>query len=147
MIQKEVKMELRKVDLPRPFTFESNYISLEVFLQPASEYFDASAQKFVKVPDSEVRIRFKGTKWNTQNSQMLKMVMESNEFTRGIITIDKEDPTGVWRELGYLKVKQVPVVSGVDMIHPVFDAELLKAMKGIAPTEEKTPVEPIRKVS
>jgi hypothetical protein len=121
-------------------TFESpRDVGLIVFLKPKDGVRDPITGFFESVPDSEMRIVFKGGKWRTDNKELMLLLMANSEYKRKF-TIDSEDPTGLWRAYGAIEVEMRPVIARAHIIAP--DANDIKDLNPKKVPEGK--VEPIR---
>ena len=154
--------EYRKADMPVAATFvcPDKYAKMKVSLMPALEKADATGRRIVRQrasdgTDTSVKLQFQNAAIEIRNYALLNLMLKSPSFNRRPVgfTIDKTDPTGFWRSIGWIKEK---VVKASDM---VFDgtqtgeftlpkkADLKKAVKDYSKRKDEegneVPVEPL----
>lgn len=139
--QKKEIVNLQKKDMPKVATFESEYHKLRVILEPKKGIKDEDTKQWEEVANTAVRLRFEDGKCRIENKRLLKMVMSCGAYQRGLFTIDREDPTGFWRELNAIQVKTVPVVIQTEITTPNFDDLDLEKL---TPLKQGDNLEPIR---
>jgi len=138
----EITFDLSAEDLAVAATFESRYTQLEVILVNA-KHTNLGDGHFEKIEGTEVKIRFKGGKWRTRNTNLVRMLMATTVYPADVYA-DPEDETGFWRQLGMVEVETVPVVKRVNVKFPHFDELNFKVLK--LPEEDET-VQPIAKIA
>jgi hypothetical protein len=106
-----------KSDLKKAATFISTPDAqyLKVVIKPMESKADPTGKREVSVPDSSVRVEFKSCRFRTFSSAIMMAMLKHRAFgksTKGF-SIDPKDPTGLWRELDVIKVKEVKTVVSV----------------------------------
>jgi len=129
---------LNDANLPKPATFvclmkdrKGGILptgGLEIVLVPAKEVFDETQRQVVKVADTGCRIKFRGGYLEVRNKSILDLIMHSNAYERGDVQINKEDPTGFWRDCGAVEEIQVPTFKASGSTNPGYDTLNLKAV-------------------
>lgn len=142
---KDEQIDLIEPSLPVAATFESDNIGLRLYLVPSQSVVDPASGNHEKLDNTEVRIRFRGGKWRTRNFNMMKLLMDSSAYKRGLVRIDPEDPTGFWRAQGFVKTKMVPVIEEVKVLHPSADEINLEKLENNL-KDHKDKIAPISKV-
>lgn len=138
-----IPKEYQKNDLPVAATFISNYAQHEVCLVPSQGKKDENTGVYEKVEGIGLKIRFHGFRIQITNKKMMQLLMETNDYRRGIIRPDPEDPTGFWRQTGLVEIVPLPVAFEGKMGQPSFDTVDFKKLK--VPAEDEK-IEPIRQV-
>jgi len=146
--------DLTKADMPKAATFicvggrasddrPSEMVALEIWVVPKQERLNEVTKMYEPVPNTAVRIKFKGGHRSIQNRRLLKMLMESKPYRDGDVQINPEDPTGFWREQGAIQEKTVSVYEPTGIKQPTFAEVDLKKVK---PVTEETKPNPLAKV-
>lgn len=136
---------LREKDLPRAATFESHLLELQVNLVCAKGVLDPNTGIYEKVPNSELKVKFKGGKLLVVNSNVLNFLMGSTAYRCGDIYPDKEDPTGLWQELGVIETEKVTVVKNMNVVQPKYGDYDFKNVKEPSEKENREPLAELKR--
>jgi len=146
MWERRLPKEYQKHDLPAGASFvvsNENTKVLRLLLKAADEVYDKALKRDVIVPNSAVRVTFKGGTFTTHNSKMRDLLLNHHAFGlsgKEGFNIDITDPTGYWRASGVLTTGTqetvVAVASGADLKKLDNDAAV-KRFKEIADKKEE----------
>ncbi len=125
-------------DMPVAANFECSDLGLTMFIRPKEEEVLVSGQSR-HIPGTGFKIKFKGGHLTVQNKALLQVVMESNEFKRGMIFPDRTDDTGFWRANGVIKTQVRTVEVAESTTQPTFE--------GLKFAKAEEPAKPIDQVA
>lgn len=109
-IMEHIPEKYKKADLPKGACFESEDIGLQIDLIPSQSRRDpvTGVEEKIESPDFPLRLKLKGGKLQVVNKAVLKLVMECPAYQCGQLRIDREDPTGFWRDTGMVEFEVKP---------------------------------------
>lgn len=110
------------VDLPKAATFISNdALELKLLLRQTQtkEVREGENTRIERIPESTLWVQFRGGRLVVENGNVLAMLLNHKKLgasSKGF-NIDPSDPTGLWREMGLIEIKQIAttVAYGKDM--------------------------------
>ena len=125
-------------NMPMAATFQSEHLALHVRLVPTKGHVDEASK--MPVPDfdkdSPVYLDFVGGYFNTDNKELMVLLMNSQGFQSNLFGINQEDPSGLWRALGYIKVRMRPVIETEMGLRPTAEDVLANLKNVKKPAEE-----------
>lgn len=106
-----IPKKYEKADLPKAACFESEDIGLQIDLIPSQSRRDpvTGVEEKIESPDFPLRLKLKGGKLQVTNTDVLKLVMDCPAYKSGQLRIDREDPTGFWRDTGMVEFETKPI--------------------------------------
>ncbi len=140
---KEVRKNVKIVNLARPVSFESKYRGVALFLVSARQRPNSTGG-YEPIPNTTLRVKFKGYKLEVNNSRILEYILNYKAYKMGKIYPDPEDPSGFWRQAGIIEVETVQVLKGKTVRQPTM--EDIKLKKITDQEKDEVPVEALRKL-
>jgi len=113
------KAKFQKKDMPVEACFECSELGRTIFIEPKEEETTAGGQRMHK-PGTGYKVKFRGGKLRVGNKALLQVIMEENDFRRGIIFPDREDPTGFWRTNGVVQTVTKTITVAESTAQPDF---------------------------
>lgn len=122
MPTRKIDKKYSKVDLPKAATFVSHDTpELKLLLRhtQTEKITEGENTRYERVPESTLWVQFRGGRLVVDNGNVLAMLLNHKKLgasSKGF-NIDPSDPTGLWREMGLVEIKQIPtaVAYKVDM--------------------------------